>query len=118
MWVKRTDDEILAAKEHAKSLRRYGAIAIGVALCAILTFFRGRGWSVYYPSNRVPLEEIPSRLPLAVLFGFIVGWFFYRSPSRRRTVVCPKCEKTKVEDSQWDCSCGGHFEDIKTMKWV
>jgi hypothetical protein len=116
--VKRTIDEILTAKDQAKRLRRYGAIAIGVAVCAFATFFRGRGWSIHYASNRVPLEEIPSRLPFAVVLGALLGWFFYRSPSRRKTVICPKCEKTKTEDSQWDCSCGGHFEDLETMKWV
>jgi hypothetical protein len=118
MWVKRTDEEILAAKIQSKRLRRYGAIVIGVIVCALITFFRGRGWSAHYASNRVPLDEIPTRLPLAFVFGFLFGWFFYRRPSRRRTVVCPKCEKTKFEDSQWDCPCGGHFEDVETMKWV
>jgi hypothetical protein len=118
MWVKRTDDEILAAKTKTKRLRRYGAIAIGVAVCAFGVFFYGKGWSIHHASNRVPLEEIPSRLPLGILFGFLFGWFFYHSPSRRRTVVCPKCEKTKSEDSQWDCPCGGHFEDLETMKWI
>ncbi len=118
MWVKRTDEEILAGQAKAKRLRLYGAIAMGVAVCVLLAFFRGKGWSFHYGSPYVPLEDVPNRLPLAAIFGFLFGWFFYHFPRRRKTVICPKCEKTKFEDSQLDCSCGGHFENIETMKWV
>jgi len=118
MWVKRTDAEILTGKDQAKRFRRYGAIAIGVAVCAFFTFVRSRRWSIHFSSSHVPSDDIPSRLPLAAIFGILCAWFFYRSPSRQKTVICPKCEKTKNEDSLWDCSCGGHFEDLETMKWV
>ena len=32
--------------------------------------------------------------------------------------VCPMCGSEKKFDKGLTCSCGGHSEDIKTMKWI
>ncbi len=50
-----------------------------------------------------------------------VGTFLlmmYARESPKITLVCHECGKVKVDDGFTSCSCGGHYVDIKTMKWV
>lgn len=110
--MKRTDEEILAARVRAKRRRLYGSVIVAIVSCILFAFYRTR-------YSYRPLAQIPSRLPLSALLGVSFACLFYYSRSRRnRTMICPKCEETKVDDGISDCSCGGHFEDIETMKEV
>ncbi len=118
MWVKRTNEEIVATKSRAKRSRIYLAIFMGVFGCVMIALFHGRGWSTRYASSHVPLDEVPSRIPFSIVGGTILGWCTYRFFPRQRTLVCPKCEKAKNDDSQLECPCGGHFEDMESMKWI
>jgi hypothetical protein len=45
---------------------------------------------------------------------------FFKLPVLKRKIVmiCPRCEAAKNEDGDYSCACGGHYEDIRTMKWV
>jgi hypothetical protein len=118
MWVKRTKQELAAAKLEAKRGRRFLAILLGGVLCLGFTFLHGKYWSRRYSSVFVSLDEVPHRLPFSLVGGVLAGFLFYLSkPASRKTVVCPRCDKTKWQDSQMECSCGGHFEDIETLKW-
>ena len=50
----------------------------------------------------------------------VIGFACYRwkdSAPKRVSMICPKCEATKLEDAVNECSCGGHFENLDTMKW-
>jgi hypothetical protein len=119
MWVKRTDKEILKAKRDAKFWRMCRAILAGIFICLLTIFFRARGWSVIYPTNRIPFDEVPERIPSSLVFGVLIAWFVYRFPLKiRRTMVCAHCGATKFEDSEYKCSCGGHFENLENMKWI
>jgi len=119
MWVKRTDEELLKARKDAKFWRMWRAGLFGLFISVMGIFFHGIGWSTRYATNRVPLDEIPSRILIAAPFGILISWTIYRFPSKvRRTMVCPHCGITKFEDSESKCSCGGHFEDLETMKWM
>ena len=120
MWVKRTEKEILAAQTKAKRRRLHGSILAGAVFCAVLTFLPGRGRRQSgYTSLFLPMREIHDYLPVTLSIGIIGGWLFYHFLSKsRKSVICTRCEKTKFEDSETKCSCGGHFEDLETMKWV
>ena len=124
MWVKRTQKEFEDYKARAiardKRVRIVVAVLIGLVACLGFAFFHQRGWVSRYPTNRVPLEDVPNRLPLALIVGLLGGWICYLTTKERRetTMICPRCKKTKKADTQTECSCGGHFEDTDTMRWV
>jgi hypothetical protein len=124
MWVKRTQKEFEDYKARAiardKRVRIITAICIGLVACLGSAFFHERGWASRYPSNRVPVNDVPNRLPFALIAGMVVGSICYLTTKERRqqTVICSRCKKTKTADVQTECSCGGHFEDIDTMRWV
>jgi len=118
MWVKRTEEEIAAAQARVNRSRRYEAVAVGIVVAVLLTVLRDKSWILGHTSPFVPLEEMPPRIPFSIISGFFGGWLFYHFRPHQKTVVCPKCEKVKVEESVPECTCGGHFENIETMKWV
>jgi len=66
------------------------------------------------------VDSVPSALLISTITGLISYWFVFRNYTSPKgdALICPKCEKTKFDDGTLDCPCGGHFEDIKTMKWV
>jgi hypothetical protein len=119
MWVKRTEQELEAAKQDAKRQRRLLAILVGGLVCLGVAFLHARSWRRHgYTSAFVSLDEVPGRLPFSLAIGVIIGLIFYWSkPASRKTVICPRCEKSKWQDSETECPCGGHFEDIKTLIW-
>jgi hypothetical protein len=119
MWIKCTEEEIVAAKSKAKRKRLYLAIFIGVLCFAFITFTHGK-WSYRYGSFSVTLKEMPFRLPFGIIAGIVIAWLFYRRLKKANitTVICLNCGKTKYEDAESECACGGHFEDVITMKWV
>jgi hypothetical protein len=117
MWVKRTQEEITASKKRRRRGRIKEAIFFG-AVIVLATFVCGGG-RTGRPLSIVPLEDVPRQLPVSLFVGFIVGCIFYCFPGDGgKNVVCPKCGKVEGKDSQTQCSCGGHFEDGETMKWV
>jgi ribosomal protein L37E len=119
MWVKRTEQEILEAKAKAGRHRIPSAVVVGFIFGLVVTFFRGGDWMFHNTSPFVSVEEFPGRLPFSIFAGISAGLACYFLANKRQTtVVCPECGKTKFQDSQPDCDCGGHFENIKTMKWV
>jgi hypothetical protein len=116
MWVKRTEEELAALELKKKSSRPRGAIFLGTFVFGLTLFFRGIA-----PEDDLHLasrSELPSRALPALLLGLAVGLFFYFFPPHGRVIViCDRCGKTKDRDSETKCSCGGNFEDIKSMKW-
>jgi hypothetical protein len=118
MWVKRTQEEITTAKKRRRRGRIQQAMFLGVGFGLLTTFIRGGGRSGR-PLSIVPLEDVPRQLPFSVFLGFVAGLIFYCFPGDSgKNVVCPKCGKVESKHSQPQCSCGGHFEDGETMKWV
>jgi len=94
-----------------------GALSMSVLVVILISFIRGH--RMEWPPSIVPLREAVGRLPLSLFFGLIAGLIFYYVPGDGgKNVVCPKCDKVKSKDSERQCSCGGHFEDAETMKWV
>jgi hypothetical protein len=119
MWVKRTEQELEAAKQEAKRERRFFAIVLGGIACLGFTCLHGKYWRRHgYTSAFVSLDEVPDRLPFSIAGGVIVGLLFYWcKPASRKTVICPHCDKSKFDDGVTRCSCGRDFEDIKTLIW-
>ena len=118
MWVKRTEEEIAAAKRRGRIGQIRGALFMSAVIGSLTTFFRGGGRSGR-PFSIVPMEEVPDHLPLSLFFAVIASLVYYRFLGNSgRNMVCPKCDKVKGKDSQTQCSCGGYFEDAETMKWV
>ena len=122
MWVKKSPEEL--RKPSPIKRRLLGALALGSFVFIGSTTFGG----IYYYGATGHLfcsfQEMASRTPLGLLFSIVLGsWFYWfsgrKSPSPKGdALICPKCEKTKFDDGTMYCPCGGHFEDIQTMKWV
>src|SRR4051812_46966055 len=86
-----------------------------VFMNAAFTYGRGR----LGLSNFVSLEDVLRRLPLAFVVTPIFTYFFSKIlPKKAKTMICRDCETTKRDDSVSECSCGGRFEDLDTLKWV
>jgi hypothetical protein len=116
MWVKRTTQELVELKLKKKRSRLRGAIFSGILIFGFVLLFRATApEGVPHLASRY---ELPSRGPFALLCGLVVAIFYYILPPRsRQIVVCNHCGKSKDKDSETKCSCGGTFEDIRTMKW-
>jgi len=124
MWVKRTEQEVeeirVRSQIRAKRQRICVSVLIGLVVFLCTAFFFVRWRSSPYPARPVPLYEVPARAPLAAVCGILAGLICYRTTKEppRKTMICPRCEKTKRDDGVMECSCGGHFEDLAAMKWV
>jgi hypothetical protein len=119
MWKKLTEEEIAEARIRSRNMRKRIAILTGMGFSLLFIFVRSRGWSAHYSSPFVSLDEIPARIPVALIFGILFGWVIYQYPAKRQSImICPHCEATKREDSETHCPCGGQFVNIETMKWV
>jgi ribosomal protein L37E len=33
-------------------------------------------------------------------------------------MICMKCGAAKYADDSLQCKCGGHFEEMRNLKWV
>jgi len=106
---------------------KMGPIFAIAGFIILLTFFRGGIEAATKGSYLVPFDEIPVRFTDAMFVGiviFILCWIIELryprplDPNKEPTLVCPKCEKVKEWDGMLPCKCGGHFEDIQTMKWM
>ena len=118
MWQKRTEQEIAEARRQANRTRKFLAILFGAVAGVIFLFVRGRGWSLHHASPYVSWDEVPLRIPFALVAGLLAGWIIYRCRlPRRRTLICPHCDKTKFDDGLSVCACGKDFVDIETVKW-
>lgn len=95
------------------------AAAYGFLFFLMATFCRGGGhrFSGYANPGFRPWAEAVYLIPYTQLFGVLIGCFIYFRKSRR-TVICPLCEKAKYDDGVTECSCGGQFADLVTLKWV
>jgi hypothetical protein len=120
MWIKRTPEEIVEAKKQRRSMRIRQALIIG-AISAILTLFMYSNVRSYRgPADQIfiPLDQIASRVPCAIIMGIIAAiimdWFTFRV---KRELVCPRCGQIKNSDNILQCSCGGNFEKREEMKW-
>lgn len=127
MWVPKTAEELKTAKQrsHKKYKRTISLSVLGIV--AAITFFRGGIEAATKGSYFVPLDEIPGRFvnTLIVLLSIVLLSLIFgtrrSNPDDEEgelALVCPKCERVKAWDGYLPCECGGHFEDIRTMKWV
>ena len=64
------------------------------------------------------MQVFPSVLFLWVLTMIVIKFINFPVPPQKIVMICPKCEETKNDDGVLTCSCGGHFVDLRTMKWV
>ena len=118
MWQKRTDQEITEARKKASRTRLGGAALLGVFFAVLITFTRSRFKRVDGSSSLFSWDEIPGRLPFAIVFGLLATWIIYRwRLFSKQTMICPLCDKSKFDDGVKRCSCGGDFVEIETVKW-
>src|ERR1700722_174561 len=120
MWTKRTDQEIASVRAKARRNRIF--IAAGFTIFCFILSVLGHGRYRRYRNHSA--DEAFDNSPVNLLFVIpsmvFFGWCSYRFLlfGKRKVVLCPKCEPTKYEDVQPDCPCGGHIEDMETMKWI
>jgi hypothetical protein len=118
MWVKRTDAEVEEERKRERRSRRLGAVLGGIFVLLVVSVFFSRGEAAERGRVAVPVSELLSRLPFAIVAAVICAFLVYKSDDPRPRVVCPKCEATKYDDGVRDCACGGRFENMETMKYV
>ena len=128
MWIKKTQKEIEEAKIQNEQTKKKGykiaRIVLSVGLGGLITigctFLHGRMGVGMYGTNIVGESELAARFPIALIIGIIIGVIIYLTPlpKSKQTFVCPKCETVKTDDGEYTCSCGGHFENIVSMKWI
>ena len=126
MWIKKSSEEL--RKDQNKDSYATKRIREALSLFAFTSFFFTffLGWVGYGVKGRLfvnSYEEIIRRLPIGIVAGVILGVLYYifggkSGTQAEPTLICPKCEKVKEWDGMLPCKCGGHFEDIQTMKWV
>jgi hypothetical protein len=119
MWQKRTDQEMAEVRRQARRNRKILATLLGIFISVICIFTRGKGGWLRHGSSDVSWQEVPLRIPVALVGGLLTSLIFYRfCPPSKRTVICPHCDKPKFDDGVTHCSCGRDFVDIETVKWV
>jgi hypothetical protein len=121
MWVKKSQKEIQKQSQKSRILASLGVAAI-IFLGSVFTNGGGIGYAVRGTYFIHHLYEIIDNIPIALLIGLIVWligyWLLPRQNTNQVVMFCLKCESTKFDDGNLNCLCGGHFENIVTMKWV
>ena len=118
MWVKRTEAEVAEERRRHRRGRLRAAVLFGAfVLLVVMCLF---GWQEAGRRGRVvvPVSELLSRLPFAVVAAIICSFLMYKWERKRPMMICPQCEATKYDDGVTDCSCGGHYELMEGMKHV
>jgi len=122
MWVKKTAEE-LKQEELSEAKRKFPLFYVLIGSLVITAIMAGLGFLgsrfVESPAPLYTIEELPLYLPFFFIFGFILCSCIALSKQKaRKTVICPKCEKSKFADDNNQCDCGGQFEHISILKWV
>ena len=118
MWVKRSPEEIAAAKRRERKLRIRLGIVLGL-ICFVISLFKyTKGEFVQGGQWFVSFENISGRIPMALFYGTAmagVGYWIGGFPNKG--FVCSKCGKVTAKCDIRKCVCGGNFEDMDVMKW-
>jgi len=129
MWVKKSPQELKKdqIKTDWKVAKRTALILIGILVFA--SIFHTGEEAYKGESFLVSPEDIIGRFlslaPPFLICAFAIYAFLWISvrivplPMDSNSIcVCPMCGSEKKFDRRLTCSCGGHSEDIKTMKWI
>jgi len=128
MWVMKTPAEQATSEIRNKRIKLRAVMIYPASLTLIITII----FTFTYPrlgsvrnggAFLVPQDQWLTQLPSAFIVGVLMGvatflLIIYPTNPPKVTLVCTECEKVKVDDGITSCSCGGHFVDIKTMKWM
>jgi len=126
MWVTKTPQEMEGTLKEASTKSQtigMGVVYIVLGIFLMIPVFFNVGRLTWRPGPFVrPMDDVMQRLPAMVfiyLIAIIAMWVL-KVPilKKKKVVICPKCEAAKNDDGDYGCPCGGHFVDIKTMKWV
>lgn len=124
MWINKSLQEIEEARseEAAKQPIRWIVIWVLGSVFLLLSLFLNAGDSPtpgpLFRSFRDVKLVIPGVIFFLVVATIIARIFKIQFGRREVVMICPKCETSKSDDGDYACRCGGHFVDIKTMKWV
>ena len=124
MWVRKTESEKKTENSITRRFSSWLGRVLGFTAISLitLTVVERFGLPSWFNITRMPKKwsevfaEFPRLLDVSILAGLIVGtgWPL----CYQKTMLCSKCEKTKNNDGNYNCSCGGNFEDIADFKWV
>ena len=120
MWVKRTEAEMVEQRRRQNRDHFWGSVLCAAFLAALGTCCFGWKEIARRDLFFVPSDELISRLPFSFTFGVVTAFVIYKWgwPKMPTSVLCPKCEITKLEDGQNQCACGCNFEKMDEMKWL
>ena len=120
MWIKRSVEEKRAYIAERRRNRVYLAIIATIAVTIAFSLFRsgreaadtGRSYFI------TVMSDIPVRVPRAFIAGVFVGVVILLVYGRQSTLICSSCGESKRADGKMSCACGGHFRDIRDIKWI
>jgi hypothetical protein len=101
-----------------------GITIIGLSIFNAKILYR-KGYEFYIYN----WPDFIERLPVKLLIGFLICMILYilkileiSWPQNKNywpeNVICNKCKKSKVNDNNYKCTCGGEYEDINEYKYV
>ena len=97
----------------------FAAVGFGVIIGVVVLFCHGEYEKFNGTNLFVSRGEIPGRIAFALLSGTLVTVIFLRLGKKgRNSMICPRCEQTKVDDGIYQCSCGGGFEKLDEMTYA
>ena len=117
MWVKKNADE----REETRRRENRKDITVVCGLALVATIFmsalpRLKSGDPHFTHAPEFLRNFVTFIVPVYISMTIV--YLLDKRSRRREVICPKCERSKYDDGIMDCSCRGRFEYLSEMKWV
>jgi hypothetical protein len=128
MWILRSPDEIAKwAATTEREARSHGRFIAGIVLVIVPLLLAG-GWFVSFSAGVAVHQDVGGtfwlRLPFFVILAIPFAWFAYRYERKKkltsetRRTICPQCDTASDANEGRDCSCGGRFVLLSSMKWV
>lgn len=123
IWIKKTPLEIEEGESRQQSGKGRWIVYLLLGVFFMIPVFFNGGRLSWRPGPFVrSMDDVMQTLPTMLVIWLIAVIFMqvFKVPALKRKIVmiCPKCEAAKNDDGDYGCPCGGHFVDIKTMKWV
>ncbi len=121
MWVRKNDIEIQQTEQgEERSWRVYRplvAAAIGVGASVLF------GGVIFAEQRSAPaplfaMGPIAEGMLVTAVAGYLLGIIFLpRRKIAQCCMICPACERSKKDDGNTACPCGGTFEPVAHYRW-
>jgi len=122
MWVRKNEIELQEQKAKKKRFPFGAVVFCGILLSLVMSIFWliGMPGRFGHPTEPISFQELVEELPFILCFSFIFVsvMVIIGMRQKRKTYICPKCDKTRTDINMIQCECGEKFVDLDKMKWV